>query len=59
MLNPLLIGKNQHQELVFSAAAARRKDTVVEAMPKSAARSIGSQGGREIIRGVLESMLKR
>jgi DNA helicase HerA-like ATPase len=39
--------------------AARRKDTVVEAMFKSAARSIGSQVGREIIRGVLGSIMKR
>jgi uncharacterized protein len=38
---------------------ARRKDTVVEAMVKSAARSIGSQVGRELIRGVLGSLLKR
>ncbi len=38
---------------------ARRKDTVVEAMMKSAARSIGSTVGREIIRGVLGSILKR
>jgi len=37
----------------------RRKDTVVEAMVKSAARTIGSQVGREIIRGVLGSILKR
>jgi DNA helicase HerA-like ATPase len=38
---------------------ARRKDTVVEAMMKSAARSIGSTVGREIIRGVLGSLLKK
>ncbi|MGN6375756.1 MAG: helicase HerA-like C-terminal domain-containing protein [Sphingomonas sp.] len=38
---------------------ARRKDTVVEAMVKSAARSIGSQVGRELIRGVLGSLLKK
>ena len=38
---------------------ARRKDTVVEAMVKSAARSIGSTVGREIIRGVLGSILKK
>jgi hypothetical protein len=31
----------------------------VQAMMKSAARSIGSQVGREIIRGVLGSILKR
>jgi DNA helicase HerA-like ATPase len=33
-----------------------RRDTVMEAMAKSAARAIGSQVGREIIRGVLGSM---
>ena len=38
---------------------ARRKDTVVEAMVKSAARSIGSTVGREIIRGVLGSIMKK
>ncbi len=38
---------------------ARRKDTVVEAMVKSAARSIGSTVGREIIRGVLGSILRK
>jgi len=37
----------------------RRKDTMMEAMIKSAARSIGSQVGREIIRGVLGSILKK
>ncbi|GIZ51350.1 helicase HerA-like C-terminal domain-containing protein [Noviherbaspirillum aridicola] len=37
----------------------RRKDTVVEAMFKSAARSIGSQVGREIIRGVLGSIMRK
>ena len=37
----------------------RRKDTMVEAMVKSAARSIGSQVGREIIRGVPGSILKK
>jgi DNA helicase HerA-like ATPase len=34
-----------------------RKDNVVEAMAKSAARTIGSQVGREIVRGVLGSLL--
>jgi uncharacterized protein len=38
---------------------SRRKDTMVEAMVKSAARTIGSQVGREIIRGVLGSILKK
>jgi len=36
-----------------------KRDTAVQAMVKSAARSIGSQVGREIIRGVLGSILKR
>ncbi|HZX25848.1 MAG TPA: DUF853 domain-containing protein [Telluria sp.] len=36
-----------------------RRDSPVQAMVKSAARSIGSQVGREIIRGVLGSILKR
>jgi DNA helicase HerA-like ATPase len=38
---------------------AGKKDTALQAMVKSAARSIGSQVGREIIRGVLGSILKR
>ena len=33
-----------------------RRDSVVEAMAKSAARAVGSQVGREIIRGVLGSI---
>ncbi|MFC3111207.1 helicase HerA-like C-terminal domain-containing protein [Undibacterium arcticum] len=45
--------------LFGGSGIARRKDTVVEAVIKSAARSIGSQVGREIIRGVLGSILKR
>ncbi|WP_436267405.1 helicase HerA-like C-terminal domain-containing protein [Pseudoduganella sp. LjRoot289] len=36
-----------------------KRDTAVQAMVKSAARSIGSQVGREIIRGVLGSILKK
>ena len=36
-----------------------KRETPVQAMMKSAARSIGSQVGREIIRGVLGSILKR
>ena len=35
----------------------RRGDTVVDAMMKNAARSIGSSVGRQIIRGVLGSLL--
>ena len=44
--------------LFGGSGVARRKDTVVEAIVKSAARTIGSQVGREIIRGVLGSILK-
>ncbi|MEO6921370.1 MAG: helicase HerA-like C-terminal domain-containing protein [Collimonas sp.] len=36
-----------------------RKDSVVQAVIKSAARTIGSQVGRELIRGVLGSLLKK
>lgn len=45
--------------LFGGTGVARRKDTVVEAMVKSAARTIGSTVGREIIRGVLGSILKK
>ena len=45
--------------LFGGGGVGRRKDTMVEAMLKSAARSIGSQVGREIIRGVLGSILKK
>jgi hypothetical protein len=38
---------------------SRRKDNVAETMVKSAVRTIGSQVGREIIRGVLGSILKK
>jgi DNA helicase HerA-like ATPase len=41
-----------------SSGAARRNDSLVESMMKSAVRAIGSQVGREIIRGVLGSLLK-
>jgi len=37
--------------------AGRSRDTLVEAMAKSAARSVGSQLGRSILRGVLGSIL--
>jgi DNA helicase HerA-like ATPase len=39
--------------------SSSKRDTPVQAMVKSAARSIGSQVGREIIRGVMGSILKR
>jgi hypothetical protein len=45
--------------LFGGSGIARRKDTVVEAMVKSAARTIGSQVGRAIIRGVLGSILRK
>ncbi|MES2016718.1 MAG: helicase HerA-like C-terminal domain-containing protein [Pseudomonadota bacterium] len=38
---------------------ASKRDTPMQAMVKSAARSIGSQVGREIIRGVLGSIMKK
>jgi DNA helicase HerA-like ATPase len=42
-----------------STGRGRRNDTLGEAMMKSAVRTIGSTVGREIIRGVLGSILKR
>ena len=45
--------------LLGGSRVGRRKDSMMEAMVKSAARSIGSQVGREIIPGVLGSILKR
>jgi hypothetical protein len=36
-----------------------RKDSLVEAMAKSAVRSVGSTIGREIVRGVLGSLVGR
>ncbi len=38
--------------------AGRSRDTLVEAMAKSAARSVGSSLGRQILRGVLGSIFK-
>ncbi len=43
--------------ILQSPAGSRRGDTVVQAMVKSAARSMGSTVGRQIIRGVLGSLL--
>jgi DNA helicase HerA-like ATPase len=40
-----------------AATGGRRGDTVAQAMVKSAARSIGSTVGRQIVRGVLGSLL--
>lgn len=47
--------ENKHQKK--PAASGRRRQSVGEALLKSAARSIGSQLGREIIRGVMGSLL--
>jgi DNA helicase HerA-like ATPase len=44
---------------LLGAGGSGRKDTVVQAVIKSAARTIGSQVGRELIRGVLGSLLKK
>ena len=42
---------------VLGAGSGRRGDTVVQAMMKSAARTMGSTVGRQLIRGVLGSLL--
>jgi uncharacterized protein len=42
---------------VLGSGGSRRGDTVVQAMVKSAARTMGSTVGRQIIRGVLGSLL--
>jgi DNA helicase HerA-like ATPase len=44
---------------LFGGGGSRRKDNLVEAAVKSAARTIGSSVGREIVRGILGSLLKR
>ena len=43
--------------VVLGSGGSRRGDTVVQAMVKSAARTMGSTVGRQIIRGVLGSLL--
>jgi len=40
-----------------SASGGRRGDSLIEAMSRSAARTIGSSVGRQIVRGVLGSLL--
>ena len=45
--------------LMGGTGGVRRRDNVAETMVKSAVRTIGSQVGREIIRGVLGSIMKR
>ena len=42
---------------VLGSGGSRRGDTVVQAMVKSAARTMGSTVGRQIVRGVLGSLL--
>ena len=44
---------------LFGGSGIRRRDNVAETLVKSAVRTIGSQVGREIIRGVLGSMIKK
>jgi DNA helicase HerA-like ATPase len=44
---------------LFGGSGIRRRDNVAETMVKSAVRTIGSQVGREIIRGVLGSIMKK
>ena len=51
--------KDAFDGLFGGGSKTRRGDTMMEAMMKSAARSIGSRVGREIIRGVLGSILKK
>jgi DNA helicase HerA-like ATPase len=43
--------------VLLGGGANRRGDTVVQAMVKSAARTMGSTAGRQIMRGVLGSLL--
>ncbi len=45
--------------LLGGSSGSSRRDSPIQAMVKSAARSIGSQVGRELIRGVLGSLLKK
>ncbi len=44
---------------LFGVGSSGRKDTMMKAAGKSAARTISSQVGRELIRDVLESLLKK
>lgn len=44
---------------VTKARSGRRRQSVWEAMMKSVARSIGSSLGRQVVRGILGSLLKR
>lgn len=47
-----------HDQKINKKGTGRQRQTTVEAMVKSAARSIGSQLGRQLIRGILGSLLK-
>ncbi|MCU6435769.1 DUF853 domain-containing protein [Undibacterium sp. Jales W-56] len=51
--------KSVFGNLLGGSGGIRRRDNVAETMVKSAVRTIGSQVGREIIRGVLGSILKK
>ncbi|MET3117491.1 DNA helicase HerA-like ATPase [Undibacterium sp. GrIS 1.8] len=51
--------KSVFGNLLGGSSGIRRRDNVAETMVKSAVRTIGSQVGREIIRGVLGSILKK
>ncbi len=44
---------------LFGGSGIRRRDNVAETLVKSAVRTIGTQVGREIMRGVLGSIMKR
>ncbi|MDH4395737.1 MAG: DUF853 family protein [Limnobacter sp.] len=44
-------------DMLFGGSGSNKRQGVAEAMAKSAARTIGSQVGRELVRGVLGSLL--
>ena len=56
MAAPILLARNKQTEIALLPALANRHG-LLEAMAKSAARTVGSQLGWEIIRGVLGSIL--
>jgi hypothetical protein len=58
-LKELEAEKHERQAQRRSSSGGRRRETAGEAMMKSAARSIGSSLGRQIIRGVLGSIFGR
>ena len=43
---------------IFGGAGVRRKDNIAEMLVKSTVRTMGSQVGRSIVRGLLGSMMK-